>query len=55
MMTIIPISELIEVFKLAQKLTDLYLFDDEEYFKIGESAPRVMGVITQWLAKYFPN
>jgi fermentation-respiration switch protein FrsA (DUF1100 family) len=53
--SVTPTSESIEMFKLAKKPTELHLFDDVEHFMMGESDPRVEGVITQWLAKYFPS
>ena len=53
--SVTPTSESSEMFKLAKKPTELHLFDDVEHFMMGESDPRGEGVITQWLAKYFPS
>ena len=53
--SVTPTSESIEMFRMSKKPTELHLFDDVEHFMMGESDPRVESVITNWLAKYFPN
>lgn len=52
--SVTPTYESIELFRRAGQPTDLHLFAETEHFMFGEGNERVLRVVTDWLAKYFP-
>jgi hypothetical protein len=41
-------------FKRAGKPTDLHLFAETDHFMFAEDNVRVLTVVREWLARYFP-
>ena len=49
-----PTEQSVEMFKLAGQPADLHLTADTDHFMMAESNTRVINIIRDWLAKYFP-
>ena len=52
--SVTPTEQSIEMFKRARQPVDLHLTADTDHFMMAESNTRVINVIHDWLAKYFP-
>lgn len=52
--SVTPTEQSIEMFKRAGQPTDLHLTADTDHFMMAESNTRVINIIQDWLAKYFP-
>ncbi len=52
--SVTPTEQSIEMFKRAGQPTDLHLTADTDHFMMAESNTRVIGIIKDWLDKYFP-
>ena len=52
--SVTPTEQSVEMFKRAGQPTDLHLTADTDHFMMAESNTRVINIIRDWLAKYFP-
>lgn len=52
--SVTPTEQSVEMFKHAGQPTDLHLTADTDHFMMAESNTRVIHIIQDWLAKYFP-
>ena len=52
--SVTPTEQSVEMFKRAGQPTDLHLTADTDHFMMAESNTRVINIIQDWLAKYFP-
>ena len=52
--SVTPTEQSIEMFKRAGQPTDLHLTADTDHFMMAESNTRVIHIIEDWLARYFP-
>ena len=52
--SVTPTEQSVEMFKRAGQPTDLHLTADTDHFMMAESNTRVINMIRDWLAKYFP-
>jgi dipeptidyl aminopeptidase/acylaminoacyl peptidase len=52
--SVTPTEQSIELFQHARRPTDLHLVPDVDHFMFSEQNPRVISIIREWLAKYFP-
>lgn len=52
--SVTPTEQSIAMFNLAGQPTDLHLTADTDHFMMAESNTRVISIIQDWLAKYFP-
>jgi alpha-beta hydrolase superfamily lysophospholipase len=53
--SVTPTEQSIELFKHAGAPTDLHLFAETDHFMFAEDSDRVLTVVTDWLARYFPS
>ena len=51
---VVPPEGSMELFRAAGQPTDLNLFSGVDHFMFGEDDPRVVNLVGDWLAKYFP-
>jgi hypothetical protein len=52
--SVTPTEQSVELFKRAGQPTDLHLFSETDHFMLSENNLRVIRVLEDWLAKYFP-
>lgn len=52
--SVTPTEQSIEMFKRAGQPTDLHLVADVDHFMFGEGNPRIISILEDWLARYFP-
>jgi dipeptidyl aminopeptidase/acylaminoacyl peptidase len=52
--SVTPTEQSVEMFKRAGQPTDLHLTADTDHFMMAESNTRVISIIRDWLATYFP-
>ena len=52
--SVTPTEQSVEMFKRAGQPTDLHLTADTDHFMMAESNTRVINIIQDWLARYFP-
>ncbi|MEC7490180.1 MAG: alpha/beta fold hydrolase [Pseudomonadota bacterium] len=52
--SVTPTEQSVEMFKRSGQPTDLHLTADTDHFMMAESNTRVINIINDWLAKYFP-
>ncbi len=52
--SVTPTEQSIEMFKRAGQPTDLHLTADTDHFMFAEDNARVISILTDWLAAYFP-
>lgn len=52
--SVTPTEQSVEMFKRAGQPTDLHLTADTDHFMMAESNTRVINIIQDWLATYFP-
>ena len=52
--SVTPTEQSVEMFKRAGQPADLHLTADTDHFMMAESNTRVINIISDWLAKYFP-
>lgn len=52
--SVTPTEQSIEMFKRAGKPTDLYLAAEVDHFMFYEDDPRIIGILRDWLNRYFP-
>ena len=52
--SVTPTEQSVEMFKRAGQPADLHLAADTDHFMMAESNTRVIHIIQDWLAKYFP-
>ena len=52
--SVTPTEQSVEMFKRAGQPTDLHLTADTDHFMMAESNTRVINILRDWLAKYFP-
>tara|TARA_R110002126_G_scaffold10533_6_gene48441 strand:- start:2960 stop:3838 length:879 start_codon:yes stop_codon:yes gene_type:complete len=52
--SVTPTEQSVEMFKRAGHPTDLHLMADVDHFMFTEDDPRVVAVLREWLARYFP-
>lgn len=52
--SVTPTEQSVEMFRRAGQPTDLHLTADTDHFMFAESNTRVIRIIEDWLAKYFP-
>ena len=52
--SVTPTQESIELFRRAEQPAELHLLSDVDHFMFGEENPRVVQLISHWLARYFP-
>lgn len=52
--SVTPTYESIEMFKRAKQPTELHLLSDVDHFTFNEENPRLMRIVSDWLARYFP-
>ena len=52
--SVTPTEQSVEMFKRAGQPVDLHLTADTDHFMMAESNTRVINIIRDWLAKYFP-
>ncbi len=50
-----PVNGAIELFKAAKQPCELILMSDVDHFMFGEDNPRVIAMVKEWLARYFPG
>lgn len=52
--SVTPTQQSIDLFGHAKQPADLHLVADADHFMLGGGEPRVMRILMDWLAKYFP-
>ena len=52
--SVTPTQQSIDLFGHAKQPTELHLISDADHFLMGEGNPRVVHIMKDWLAKYFP-
>ena len=52
--SVTPTEQSVAMFQKAGQPTDLHLTADTDHFMMAESNTRVIHIIQDWLAKYFP-
>jgi hypothetical protein len=52
--SVTPTRESIEMFHRAKQPADLHLLSDVDHFSFNEENPRLMRIVSDWLARYFP-
>src|SRR5512145_404096 len=52
--SVTPTRESIEMFQRAKQPADLHLLSDVDHFSFNEENPRLMRIVSDWLARYFP-
>ncbi|HET8562984.1 MAG TPA: alpha/beta hydrolase [Candidatus Binatia bacterium] len=52
--SVTPTHESIELFKRAQQPAELYLLSDVDHFMFNQENPRVTGLVSDWLTRFFP-
>jgi pimeloyl-ACP methyl ester carboxylesterase len=52
--SVTPTYESIEMFKRARQPAELHLLSDVDHFTFNEENPRLMRIVSDWLARYFP-
>ena len=52
--SVTPTEQSIELFKRAGQPTDLHLLAEVDHFMFSEDNPRVISILRNWLAQYFP-
>jgi pimeloyl-ACP methyl ester carboxylesterase len=52
--SVTPVEQSISMFERAGQPTELHLFADTDHFMWAESNTRVLNVVRNWLANYFP-
>ena len=52
--SVTPTEQSIELFKCAGQPTDLHLLANVDHFMFSEDNPRVISILRNWLAQYFP-
>jgi pimeloyl-ACP methyl ester carboxylesterase len=52
--SVTPTRESIEMFQRAKHPADLHLLSDIDHFSFSEDNPRLLRIVSDWLARYFP-
>ena len=52
--SVTPTQQSIDLFGHSKQPTELHLISDADHFLMGESNPRVVHILKDWLDKYFP-
>ena len=52
--SVTPTEESIELFRQARPPAELHLLSDVDHFMFGEKNPRVIRLVRDWLARFFP-
>ena len=52
--SVTPTQQSIDLFAHAKQPAELHLIADADHFLMGESNPRVVNLLKEWLAKFFP-
>jgi len=52
--SVTPTEESIELFRKAKQPAELHLLSEVDHFMFGEENPRVMCLVSDWLARFFP-
>jgi pimeloyl-ACP methyl ester carboxylesterase len=52
--SVTPTHESIELFKRAKQPAELYLLSDVDHFMFNQENPRVIRLVSDWLARFFP-
>ena len=53
--SVTPTEQSIELFKRAGSPTELHLFAETDHFMLAEDNVRVLALVRDWLARYFPS
>ncbi len=52
--SVTPTEQSIEMFKRAKQPVELHLMSGVDHFMFGEENPRVVHLIADWVARFFP-